>query len=123
MYNSCTKTLNDLLLHFSYIQEDPPTTSVYNFYMNNSSFLLNSHQVVGYTMISDDGITKAAFLPYILLTNLQAELVDFTRAFRVTKNTTLMVYRDSKYAFYIQLTHSDYLEEIRISKHKRQLNN
>lgn len=72
--------------------------------MNDSSFL-NSHQVVGYIMVSDDGITKAAFLP-LHTTNLQAELVDFTRAFWVIKNTTLKVYRDSKYALYIQLTHT-----------------
>lgn len=56
-------------------------------------------------MICDDGIKKAAFLP-LHATNLQAELVDFTRAFWVIKNTTLMVYRDSKYAFYILITHS-----------------
>lgn len=88
LYSFCTKTFEDLFLHFSYIQEDPPATSAYTFYINDSSCLLNSNQFVGYAVISDAGILKAAFLT-LHTTNLQAELVALTQAFQIIKNTNI----------------------------------
>lgn len=61
--------------------------------------------------------------PYPHVINWQAELVSLNRAFHIVKNTWLMVYTDSKYAFHILLTHSVIWKELGFLNTECDLNN
>lgn len=65
LYNSCINTLEDFLLHFSYIQEDSPATSACTFYMNGRQLLLVKQPPGG--ICSDLRSPRQLSCPYALL--------------------------------------------------------